>query len=58
MELTQQAQTASRELLGWLRIEFAIEKPSQRLIDYANSGRLHEICGDLRCEHESPRHLR
>ncbi|MBK1621163.1 hypothetical protein CKO42_22635 [Lamprobacter modestohalophilus] len=36
LELTQQAQTASRELLGWLRVEFEIEKPGQRLTDYAN----------------------
>ncbi|MCF7993534.1 MAG: restriction endonuclease, partial [Chromatiaceae bacterium] len=35
LELTQQAQTASRELLGWLRVEFEIEKPGQRLTDYA-----------------------
>ncbi|MFP4063409.1 MAG: hypothetical protein ACLFS2_11525 [Halochromatium sp.] len=36
LDLTQQAQTASRELLGWLRVEFEIEKPGQKLTDFAN----------------------
>lgn len=34
LELTGAAQTASRELLAWLRVEFDIDKPGQRLAEY------------------------
>jgi len=34
LELTGAAQTVSRELLEWLRIELGIEKPGQRLAEY------------------------
>jgi hypothetical protein len=34
LALTGAAQTASRELLDWLRIEFGIDKPGQRLAEY------------------------
>ena len=34
LELTSAAQSASRELLDWLRVEFGIEKPGQHLADY------------------------
>jgi hypothetical protein len=34
LELTGAAQTASRELLDWLRIELGIDKPGQRLAEY------------------------
>ena len=36
LALTGAAQTASRELLDWLRVEFGVEKPGQRLTDYQN----------------------
>jgi hypothetical protein len=34
LELTGAAQTASRELLDWLRIELGVDKPGQRLAEY------------------------
>jgi hypothetical protein len=36
LELTGAAQTASRELLDWLRVEFGVEKPGQRLAEFQN----------------------
>lgn len=36
LKLTGAAQTASRELLDWLRVEFGVEKPGQRLAEYRN----------------------
>ena len=34
LTLTSATQTASRELLDWLRVEFGVEKPGQRLAEY------------------------
>ena len=34
LDLTGEAQTASRELMDWLRVEFDIDKPGQRLVEY------------------------
>ena len=35
VEITRSGQEARRDLLDWLRVEFGVEKPGQKLEDFA-----------------------